>query len=120
MRHLSGSSTFLCAPKKNFVKPKKVKNKANLKKCINKQGKCLSCHSTDFLSAHHIIFRSEGGDDSVSNLITLCFDCHRKAHDGYYIEDEYIAAKEFIIDVLEGIVGMLYKDTLKRLKNGHV
>ena len=28
------------------------------------------------LSAHHIIPRSEGGEDNIENLITLCNPCH--------------------------------------------
>ena len=31
---------------------------------------------------HHIIFKSQGGDDSVENLILLCNVCHRFMHQG--------------------------------------
>jgi len=31
---------------------------------------------------HHAIFRSQGGDDSMENLITLCFSCHHAIHNG--------------------------------------
>ena len=31
---------------------------------------------------HHIIFKSQGGDDSVENLILLCNICHRFMHQG--------------------------------------
>lgn len=34
------------------------------------------------LEVHHIIFRSQGGTDDESNLITLCEDCHSGIHDG--------------------------------------
>ena len=34
------------------------------------------------LEVHHIIFRSNGGTDDESNLITLCEDCHKKVHKG--------------------------------------
>lgn len=34
------------------------------------------------LEVHHIIFRSNGGSDEESNLITLCKTCHDKLHDG--------------------------------------
>lgn len=34
------------------------------------------------LHAHHIIFRENGGKDSILNLITLCLKCHKKVHQG--------------------------------------
>ena len=32
------------------------------------------------LEAHHIVWTSRGGKDSIHNLITLCEDCHDKVH----------------------------------------
>jgi len=34
------------------------------------------------LHPHHIKFRSQGGSDTEGNLISLCWVCHRKLHDG--------------------------------------
>lgn len=34
------------------------------------------------LEVHHIIFRSQGGSDEESNLITLCHACHKALHSG--------------------------------------
>lgn len=34
------------------------------------------------LHVHHIVYRSNGGSDEESNLITLCKDCHTKLHKG--------------------------------------
>ena len=31
-------------------------------------------------SPHHIVFRSQSGEDTPGNLITLCIACHNKAH----------------------------------------
>lgn len=39
------------------------------------------CKSGENLHAHHIRFRSQQGDDSAENLITLCNDCHDSLHD---------------------------------------
>ena len=44
-------------------------------KCKTKKGK---------LHVHHIIFRSNGGTDTPSNLITLCPSCHDKLHNGEF------------------------------------
>lgn len=43
---------------------------------------------------HHIQFRSQGGPDKASNLITLCPSCHRRAHgtNGRQIKPEFLKA----------------------------
>ena len=32
------------------------------------------------LHVHHIVYRSRGGTNAMSNLITLCPTCHRSVH----------------------------------------
>lgn len=47
--------------------------------------KCQCCkgkHKDSKLEVHHIIYRSNGGSDEESNLITLCHTCHKDLHDG--------------------------------------
>ena len=34
------------------------------------------------LDAHHIVWKENGGKDTIQNLITLCKSCHRKVHKG--------------------------------------
>lgn len=41
---------------------------------------CAACGSTINLQYHHLIPRSLGGSDDETNLITLCGECHAKAH----------------------------------------
>jgi len=46
-------------------------------------GLCEQCGSPgDWrgLAAHHKQFRSQGGEDSLENLIVLCGSCHSKSH----------------------------------------
>jgi 5-methylcytosine-specific restriction endonuclease McrA len=38
------------------------------------------CGMRNNLNCHHIIYRSEQGEDVSWNLITLCSDCHEKIH----------------------------------------
>ena len=33
-----------------------------------------------YLETHHIIWLSQGGDDSIDNTVALCPNCHRKMH----------------------------------------
>lgn len=42
--------------------------------------RCALCDSTRYLQIHHVVKRSEGGTDSMHNLICLCSDCHALAH----------------------------------------
>ena len=43
---------------------------------------CKGKHKDSKLEVHHIIFKSQGGSDDESNLITLCHTCHKALHDG--------------------------------------
>jgi 5-methylcytosine-specific restriction endonuclease McrA len=43
--------------------------------------RCQGCGATQHLQVHHQQFRSQSGDDSEENLITLCDRCHNLAHD---------------------------------------
>ncbi len=54
------------------------------------QWKCRNCGMRNDLQCHHIIFRSEMGEDVTWNLITLCSTCHDAIHSGklYILVDE--------------------------------
>ena len=41
---------------------------------------CKGKHKCSKLEVHHIVFRSQGGSDEESNLITLCHTCHKDLH----------------------------------------
>jgi ATP-dependent DNA helicase RecQ len=42
--------------------------------------RCQSCGAMSNLEVHHKQFRSQSGDDSEENLITLCVACHNCVH----------------------------------------
>jgi 5-methylcytosine-specific restriction endonuclease McrA len=42
--------------------------------------RCQSCGSLSNLEVHHQRFRSQSGEDSEQNLITLCAPCHVAEH----------------------------------------
>lgn len=102
----------------DFFKRKKIKDKKNLKKCTSLNPCCRFCDSSTGLWAHHIRFVSEGGDDSLDNLISLCFNCHRKAHDGYYSSaGVFVSSKDFMIHILEKLQDERYDKALKYLRS---
>lgn len=43
---------------------------------------CKGKHKDNKLEVHHIVFRSQGGSNEESNLITLCHTCHKDLHSG--------------------------------------
>ena len=43
--------------------------------------RCQSCGALSNLEVHHRELRSQSGDDSEQNLITLCSACHVTVHD---------------------------------------
>lgn len=47
--------------------------------------RCKVCRYRKDLHAHHIKFRSQGGDDATYNLITVCSDCHEAIHNRFVI-----------------------------------
>lgn len=52
--------------------------------CLNRDNYTCQCCKTKkgTLHVHHIIYRRNGGADTLDNLITLCERCHKKLHRG--------------------------------------
>ncbi len=52
--------------------------------CLMRDGyRCQQCRKQHVrLEAHHIIERSHGGKDTLTNLVTLCEQCHHRLHQG--------------------------------------
>ncbi|MCC6783029.1 MAG: HNH endonuclease [Planctomycetes bacterium] len=44
---------------------------------------CANCRGRRGLHAHHVIWRSKGGESSLRNLVTLCSRCHALVHEGF-------------------------------------
>jgi 5-methylcytosine-specific restriction endonuclease McrA len=44
--------------------------------------RCQGCGTRTNLEVHHQEFRSQGGEDSEQNLITLCVACHTLVNRG--------------------------------------
>ena len=41
---------------------------------------CRVCKSKERLQVHHLVRQTDGGSDKLSNLMTLCKDCHDEHH----------------------------------------
>jgi len=52
-----------------------------MKRVLERDGwRCQKCGSLENLQVHHKIRRSQQGNDSLENLVTLCAHCHLKEH----------------------------------------
>ena len=49
---------------------------------------CSKYLNDDEMHVHHIKTRGSGGDNTPSNLITLCGNCHDKAHRALISKDD--------------------------------
>lgn len=50
---------------------------------LNRDGfKCLNCNSEENLAPAHYKSRGSGGASNLEDLMLLCWNCHRKSHDG--------------------------------------
>ena len=50
------------------------------------RGHCRICGKYTKAQPHHIKPRSQGGEDTMENLILLCHDCHYQIHHGKVTE----------------------------------
>lgn len=73
-------------------KPARIVSRKTVKEC--RKPFCERCGRKAVGEPHHIRPRSLGGSDIKENLIQLCFDCHRSAHNGKlsYVELVQIVA----------------------------
>lgn len=51
------------------------------RRVIERDGrKCTRCPSRERLQAHHLFYRDRWEDAELSDLVTLCRDCHEREH----------------------------------------
>ena len=53
-----------------------------VKQLDNYRCRIWGCGRNNNIEVHHIIPKSAGGKDTEGNLITLCFNCHKKITEG--------------------------------------
>jgi 5-methylcytosine-specific restriction endonuclease McrA len=64
---------------------------------------CQNCGKTNGeLEAHHVVPISNGGRDRLSNIVTLCEECHKAAHGSKEIEVSRENSKHMSIEIPDG------------------
>ena len=77
---LDGFDTQATQPKENLRLACLIRDDFTCQKC-KKQRTTSSYRGKGLkLQAHHIVWTTKGGKDSVYNLVTLCENCHDKVH----------------------------------------
>ncbi|GAA3880589.1 HNH endonuclease [Haloarcula argentinensis] len=56
---------------------------------------CVKCGSGCDIEVHHIIPRSQGGQNEIENLTSLCHSCHWAAHGETWDKVNYESTEEF-------------------------
>lgn len=81
---MSRFCSYECAynPRKRQKKPKqKEQPKFDRQEVLKADGqRCRMCGRTSSLHVHHVRYRSEGIDNTLLNLITLCDEDHARVH----------------------------------------
>lgn len=81
-------------PESRIVDKKALTRAMRENEANDHRGLCWGCPKPRKLATepHHIIFRSQGGDDLVENIAPLCLSCHTLFHRSVSGEAEEIAA----------------------------
>ncbi|KLU61447.1 HNH endonuclease [Peptococcaceae bacterium CEB3] len=69
----------------------------------------VRCNQPVFGQPHHIKSRGAGGDDIKENLISLCGECHRKAHDGNI-------ARQTLVQIVADREGIGYDEVCAKIR----
>ncbi len=105
------SNSELC-----FPKPKrKRREKSNLRqqwrelvlqkdghRCTNRLCPSKAEEETPRIDPHHIVFRSQGGEDTLENGVALCAVCHDRVHNGYRDPSRgRVRGRVYMIEIIE-------------------
>ena len=76
---------------------------------------CQHCGKIETrLEVHHIKFRSQGGTDNPSNLITLCSKCHKDLHSNKIFINK--AIKEYKPNIFMSFIKTVFKKDIPNMK----
>lgn len=91
LKHIAVEHSSAKAEKKNIVQREVYHRDQYIAEYAKRvaHGRCQLCgkvapflnkNGQPYLESHHIVWLSEGGKDSIDNVVALCPNCHRKMH----------------------------------------
>jgi len=70
-----------------------------MKQVLERDGwRCRKCGSLENLQIHHKMKRSQLGNDSLDNLVTLCVHCHMAEHGQLYLTSRVAASRSAMFE----------------------
>jgi len=51
--------------------------------------RCVNCGSDDRIEFHHIVPIANGGTNCITNVVPLCYECHKRAHEAHKIAKKH-------------------------------
>ena len=71
-----------------MVPTKRNRDKRHIEEMRNAAGDiCVNCGSKENIEYHHIVPLFLGGRDIQSNIVPLCYKCHKAAHHGRHLSE---------------------------------
>jgi 5-methylcytosine-specific restriction endonuclease McrA len=61
---------------------RRIRDSAAVQRKVMSVPLCRACRLEKATDGHHVLLRSQGGDDVEDNILPLCRGCHRDYHDG--------------------------------------
>lgn len=72
-----------------------LQDRKTYQKVVEEQPYCQLCGRCWNLHIHHIIYRSQLGNNDERNLIRLCSDCHRRVHSNKKVWQKKLLLHQF-------------------------
>lgn len=63
-----------------LIKAWVIQNANGICELCNQQGPFKDKSGQYFLEGHHVVYLSQGGEDTITNAVALCPNCHKKCH----------------------------------------
>ena len=65
----------------DFKPKRRIRDSAAIERKVVSEPICRACGLEKAVDGHHVLLRSQGGDDLEDNIVALCRACHRDYHD---------------------------------------
>jgi 5-methylcytosine-specific restriction endonuclease McrA len=65
----------------DFKAPARIRDSAAIQRKVVSEPLCRACRLEKAVDPHHVLLKSQGGDDLEDNIVPLCRACHRDYHE---------------------------------------
>jgi 5-methylcytosine-specific restriction endonuclease McrA len=65
----------------DFKAQRRIRDSAAIERKVVSEPLCRACRLEKAVDGHHVLLRSQSGDDVETNIVPLCRACHRDYHE---------------------------------------